>query len=651
PTLLEDFHFREKLTAFDHERIPERVVHARGAGAYGTFTCLKSLRELTRADFLSEEGLETPVFVRFSTVAGSRGSADTPRDVRGFATKFYTREGNYDLVGNNMPVFFIQDGIKFPDFVHAVKPEPRNEIPQAASAHDTLWDFVALQPETMHMMMWLMSDRALPASYRTMQGFGVHTFRLVNAEGKGTFVKFHWRPTLGTHSLVWDEAQKLMGTDPDFNRRDLWDSIEAGRYPEWDLALQLIPEEREHDFNFDLLDPTKLVPEEEVPLTVIGRMQLNRNPDNFFAETEQVAFHTANVVPGIDFSNDPLLQARNFSYLDTQLIRLGGPNFAQLPVNRPLAEPHHHQRDGYGQQRLHTSEVSYHPNTIGGGCPALASGDEDAYRHHAERVDGQKIRQRSESFRDFYGQARLFWNSMSSWEREHIVDAFSFELSKVSRVEIRKRVLENLGQVDTQLAGQVAVALGLPTPETTPANPHQFGSPALSISTQPSSVATQKLAVLAADGADTPAVLSVLKYLSQEGVVTEVVAPRGGKLKGGLAVDWPLTSVKSVQFDAVLVADGQQPAAELAANDHARQFVAEALRHAKPVGALGHGVEVLRSSLAPGVERADRGLSNHAGVVTLADLDPDGLDQFAREFSIAMAKRRHFDRDLKHTAA
>ena len=352
PTLIEDFHFREKLTRFDHERIPERVVHARGAGAYGTFTCTESLADVTRADFLAEPGRETPVFVRFSTVAGSRGSADTVRDVRGFATKFYTREGNYDLVGNNMPVFFIQNGIKFPDFVHAVKPEPQNEIPQASSAHDTLWDFVSLQPETMHMIMWLMSDRALPRSYRTMQGFGVHTFRFVNADGKGTFVKFHWRPVLGTHSLVWDEVQKIAGADPDFNRRDLWEAIESGEGPEYELGVQLVPEEREHDFDFDLLDATKIIPEEEVPLRVVGRMKLDRNPDNFFAETEQVAFHTANVVSGIDFTNDPLLQARNFSYLDTQLIRLGGPNFAQLPVNRPVAQVHHHQRDGYGQHPI-----------------------------------------------------------------------------------------------------------------------------------------------------------------------------------------------------------------------------------------------------------------------------------------------------------
>jgi len=373
PTLMEDFHFREKLTHFDHERVPERVVHARGAGAYGYFEAYDdTLAAVTAAEFLTDPGLRTPVFVRFSTVAGSRGSADTVRDVRGFATKFYTRQGNFDLVGNNMPVFFIQDGVKFPDFVHAVKPEPDREIPQASSAHDTLWDFVRLQPETTHMIMWLMSDRALPRSYRMMQGFGVHTFRLVNADGVGTFVKFHWKPRLGTHSLVWDETQKIAGKDPDFNRRDLWDAIDGGAFPEWELGVQLVPEEDEHRFDFDLLDPTKIIPEEEVPVRPVGRMVLDRNPDNFFAETEQVAFHTANVVPGIDFTNDPLLQARLFSYLDTQLIRLGGPNFSQLPVNRPLNEVSNHHRDGYHQTAVHRGKAAYHPNTVGGGCPVLA---------------------------------------------------------------------------------------------------------------------------------------------------------------------------------------------------------------------------------------------------------------------------------------
>jgi catalase len=650
PTLIEDFHFREKLTRFDHERIPERVVHARGAGAYGTFTCTESMSDVTRAHFLAEAGRETPVFVRFSTVAGSRGSADTVRDVRGFATKFYTREGNYDLVGNNMPVFFIQDGIKFPDFVHAVKPEPQNEIPQASSAHDTLWDFVSLQPETMHMIMWLMSDRALPRSYRTMEGFGVHTFRFVDEAGKGTFVKFHWRPALGTHSLVWDEVQKIAGADPDFNRRDLWEAIETGNGPEYDLAVQLVPEEREHEFDFDLLDATKIIPEEEVPLRVIGRMKLDRNPDNFFAETEQVAFHTANVVPGIDFTNDPLLQARNFSYLDTQLIRLGGPNFAQLPVNRPVAEVHHHQRDGYGQHRLDVSPVSYHPNSIAGGCPHLASLEEGAYRHYTERVDGSKIRRRSESFKDFYSQATLFWNSMSDWEKQHITDAFQFELGKVERPYIRERVVANLAHVDHGLASEVAQGLGLPAPPEAERN-HGRSSPALSQAEQPRDVATRKVAVLAADGVDAATLQPVLNLLRERGAICEVLAPHGGELDGGVAVDRTLPTMASVLYDAVLVAGGGGSVQTLSGNGTAMRYAAEAFKHAKPVAAIGEGVEFLRGAPLDDVQLSANGLVVDAGVVTLASANGDGLDQFTNSFAEAIAGHRHFDRNLERVPA
>ena len=649
PTLMEDFHFREKLTRFDHERIPERVVHARGAGAYGYFECTDPIPDLTRADFLAEAGRRTPVFVRFSTVGGSRGSADTVRDVRGFATKFYTREGNYDLVGNNMPVFFIQDGIKFPDFVHAVKPEPHNEIPQASSAHDTLWDFVSLQPETMHMMMWLMSDRALPRSYRMMQGFGVHTFRLVNEAGEGTFVKFHWRPKLGTHSLVWDETQKVAGKDPDFNRRDLWDAIEAGDFPEYELGLQLVPEEREHDFDFDLLDATKIIPEEEVPLRVVGRMVLDRNPDNFFAETEQVAFHTANVVPGIDFTNDPLLQARNFSYLDTQLIRLGGPNFAQLPVNRPVAEVHHHQRDGYGQHRIDRGEAAYHPNSIMGGCPHLAALGEGAYRHYAERVDGQKIRARSESFSDHFSQATLFWNSMSDWERRHIVDAFSFELGKVSRAHIRERVIVHLNAVDHTLATQVAAKLGVEAPDPGTSN-HSHRSAALSQAEGPHDAATRKVAVLAADGVDAAALTPILQALMARGLQCEVLAPHDGALAtaGGepLAADRFLMTMASVLYDAVLVAPGEQ----LLGHGEALHYVTEAFKHAKPVGAVGDGVRLLEAAELPGVRLANGGdgVVDDAGVVTTAGGDAGA---FAEAFADAIAAHRHFDRELAAVAA
>jgi catalase len=659
PTLIEDFHFREKLTRFDHERIPERVVHARGAGAYGFFECTQSLADVTRAHFLAEAGRRTPVFVRFSTVAGSRGSADTVRDVRGFATKFYTREGNYDLVGNNMPVFFIQDGIKFPDFVHAVKPEPHNEIPQASSAHDTLWDFIGLQPETMHMVMWLMSDRALPRSYRMMEGFGVHTFRFVNAAGAGTFVKLHWRPKLGTHSLVWDETQKIAGKDPDFNRRDLWDAIESGDYPEWELGVQLVEEQREHDFDFDLLDATKIIPEEEVPLRVVGRMVLDRNPDNFFAETEQVAFHTANVVPGIDFTNDPLLQARNFSYLDTQLIRLGGPNFAQLPVNRPVAEVHHHQRDGYGQHRIDQSRVSYHPNSLGGGCPALADVDGGAFRHYAERVDGHKIRKRSPSFEDHYSQATLFLNSMSDPERQHITDALSFELGKVETKAVRARVIEHLNHVDHDLAAEVAANVGLEAPAAAEPN-HGRSSPALSQAEQPQSVATRKVAVLAADGVDDATLEPVLEALRGDGAICEVLAPHDGALRtaagGEITADRGLLTMASVLYDAVLVAGGDDAVDALLENGEAVHYASEAYKHAKPVGALGAGVRLLAHAPLNGARLAESpgdGLVDASGVVTSTDEDPgeDDLRAFAEAFARAVAEHRHFDRDVASVPA
>ncbi|MGH3260758.1 MAG: catalase, partial [Trebonia sp.] len=588
--------------------------------------------------------------VRFSTVLGSRGSADTVRDVRGFAVKFYTAEGVMDLVGNNMPVFFIQDGIKFPDFVHAVKPEPHNEIPQAQSAHDTLWDFVSLQPETMHTIIWLMSDRALPRSYRMMQGFGVHTFRLVDADGNGTFVKWHWRPKLGTHSLVWDECQKIAGADPDFNRRDLWDAIASGDGPEYDLAVQLVPEEREHEFDFDLLDATKIIPEEEVPLRVVGRMVLDRNPDNFFAETEQVAFHVANVVPGIDFTNDPLMQARLFSYLDTQLIRLGGPNFAQLPVNRPVAQVHHHQRDGYAQHRIDVSPVSYHENSIAPGCPALASVSEGAYRHYQERVDGSKVRGRSDSFKDHYSQATLFWNSMSDWEREHIADAFGFELGKVGRPQIRERVVANLAHVDHELAARVAASLGIGTPAEGEPN-HGRSSPALSQAEQAQSTATRRVAVLAGDGADRASLDPVLDALGELGAVCEVLGPHGGELDGGIQIDRPLLTMASVLYDAVLVAGGADGVTELCGNGAAIRYVAEAYKHGKAVGAIGDGVALLREAPLNGARLSDNGLVEESGVVTHAAVGADDLRAFAAAFGHAIAQHRHHDRELASVPA
>ena len=652
PTLLEDFHFREKLTHFDHERIPERVVHARGAGAYGYFEPFDdSLAPYTCAEFLTDPTVRTPVFVRFSTVAGSRGSADTVRDVRGFATKFYTRQGNYDLVGNNMPVFFIQDGIKFPDFVHAVKPEPNNEIPQAQSAHDTLWDFVGLQPETLHMIMWLMSDRAIPRSYRMMQGFGVHTFRLVNADGRGTFVKFHWKPVLGTHSLVWDECQQIAGKDPDFNRRDLWDAIEAGDHPEWELGVQLVPEEDEFAFDVDLLDPTKIIPEEQVPVRPVGRLVLDRNPENFFAETEQVAFHTANIVPGIDFTNDPLLQARNFSYLDTQLIRLGGPNFAQLPVNRPVTPVTNNQRDGYHQSQIHSGQSSYFKNTVAGGCPAVTGEFPEVFAHYQEKVDGAKIRRRAESFKDFYSQATLFWNSMSEVERTHIVAAFRFELGKVNDTNIRARVVEQLNHVDHTLATLVADGVGVPAPADEVTPNHGRRSPALSqVSTVRHPVDTRKVAVLVADGVDGTGVVRLVEGLRKRGVIVEVLAPADGKVRAAngdvLPVDRAINTMASVLYDAVVVPCGPDSTRALSADGYAMHFVSQAFKHAKPVAAFGSGVDLLRRAVPLGEVRTanDTAVTTDRGVVTTTAAADDLGEDFAAAVAEELARHRAWDR-------
>lgn len=678
PTLLEDFHLREKVMRFDHERIPERVVHARGSGAHGYFQVYDdSLARYTSAEFLRDPGLRTPVFVRFSTVQGSRGSSDTPRDVRGFATKFYTRQGNFDLVGNNMPVFFIQDGIKFPDFVHALKPEPDNEIPTAASAHDTLWDFVSLQPETMHHIIWLMSDRALPRSYRMMQGFGVHTFRLIDDGGESTFVKFHWKPLLGTHSLVWDEAQKIAGKDPDFNRRDLWDAIEAGQFPEYELGVQLIPASDEDAFDFDLLDATKIVPEELVPVTPVGRMVLDRNPDNFFAETEQVAFCAGNMVPGIGFTDDPLLQARLFSYLDTQLTRLGGPNFAQLPINRPVAPVTHHQRDGFGQQDIHRGKASYHPNSLGGGCPAVP-GAGGGYVHFPEHVAGRKIRRRAESFADHYSQATLFWNSMSDWEKEHIAAAYRFELGKVGPRHIRQRVVEHLNQIDHDLAAAVAAGIGVPVPAKARDN-HGRSSPALSqANAARDSVATRKVAVLVADGVDAAAVTGLRDALGGRGAVVELLGPVDGTVRtadgGDLEVTRAITTVGSVLYDAVVVPGGMGAAAALAADGYAVHFIAEAYLHAKAVGALGAGQLVLHRAGIPAglpaglpvVDTTDTveewseadavdstgagGVDGVPGLVRQAGQGAPG-QEFVAAFVTALAAHRHYDRAVGTIAA
>ncbi|MDT3397913.1 catalase [Streptomyces sp. B1866] len=650
PTLMEDFHFREKLTHFDHERIPERVVHARGAGAYGYFEPYESCAEFTRAAFLQDPSVRTPVFVRFSTVQGPRGSADTVRDVRGFATKFYTSQGNFDLVGNNMPVFFIQDGIKFPDFVHALKPEPHNEIPTGASAHDTLWDFASLQPETTHMMMWLMSDRAIPRSYRMMQGFGVHTFRFVAADGHGTFVKFHWKPKLGVHSLVWDEAQECGGRDPDFNRRDLWDAIEAGEYPEYELGVQLVPEEDEFAFDFDLLDATKLIPEERVPVRPVGRMVLDRNPENFFAETEQVAFHLGNAVPGIDFTNDPLLQARLFSYLDTQLIRLGGPNFAQLPVNRPVVPVRTNQRDGYHQTAIHTG-TSYTPNSVGGGCPVIAGADGYAFSHYAERVDGATIRRRSPSFDDHYTQAALFWHSMSDWERRHIVDAFRFELGRVTSVAVRERMAGNLAEVDHDLSAAVAEGIGVPVPPHPGAQPPRTASPALSIANLrgDGSVRTRQVAALVCDGVDAQALTQVREELAAAGAVVEALAAHDGKVTGsdgnGYVVDRALPTVASVLYDAVLLPGGPVGTPKLAGEDAPMRFLRGAYRHGKAIGALGSGVGMVVALGPQGLRVSSEygSVCSDQGVVTATATGP-ASEEFTREFLQAIAAHRHWGR-------
>ncbi|MEC7472121.1 MAG: catalase HPII, partial [Pseudomonadota bacterium] len=593
PSLLEDFIMREKLTHFDHERIPERIVHARGAAAHGVFQSYADHSWLTKASFLAAEGKETPVFVRFSTVQGSRGSADTVRDVRGFATKFYTDEGNFDLVGNNMPVFFIQDAIKFPDFVHAVKPEPHNEIPQAQSAHDTFWDFVSLTPESAHMVLWTMSDRALPRSYRAMEGFGVHTFRLINAEGVSRFVKFHWKPVAGAFSLVWDETLKIAGKDPDFNRRDMWESIEMGDYFEWELGVQVVEEADEHKFDFDLLDPTKIIPEELVPVQKLGKMTLNRNPDNFFAETEQAAFHIGHIVPGIDFTNDPLLQGRLFSYTDTQLLRLGGPNFHEIPINRPLCPFHNNQRDAFHRQTINKGRANYEPNSIDSGwpkeTPPAAQGG--GFESYPERVEGHKIRNRSESFGDHFSQATLFWNSMSAPEKEHIIGAYSFELGKVERVFIRERqVNEILANIDLELARRVAENIGV-TPPTAPTmslkQPTPASSPALSLLNHLSgNIKSRKVAILIANGVDGDAIEAFKQKLADEGAMAQLIGPSPAPVKTAdgkmLTPDAAMDGMPSIAFDAVFVPGGAQSVQAMAKNGVAKHYLLEAYKHLKP---------------------------------------------------------------------
>ncbi|MGV2917498.1 catalase [Streptomyces alfalfae] len=618
PVLLQDHHLREKITHFDHERIPERVVHARGAAAHGVFRGYGSAAGITKAGFLAE-GVETPVYVRFSTVLGSRGSADTVRDTRGFATKFYTQEGVFDLVGNNIPVFFIQDAIKFPDIIHAGKPHPDREIPQAQSAHDTFWDFVTLHTEATHHTLWNMSDRGIPRSYRMMEGFGVHTFRLVNAEGATTLVKFHWKPRLGVHSLVWEEAQLTGGVDPDFHRRDLADAIEAGAYPEWELGVQTFPDTGDHMFEgIDLLDPTKIVPEELAPVRPIGLMTLDANPSNYFAETEQVAFHPGHLVPGIDVTDDPLLHGRLFSYLDTQISRLGGPNFAQLPINRTHAPVNDMLRDGMHQTAVHRGVAPYRPNSADGGCPFLAGADTGAYIEvPAEVPASRKVREAPATFDDHFSQPRLFWLSMTPVEREHTIAAYTFELGKCWETGIKERALRVLANIDPELCSRVATGLGLPAPEATVPLADVAPSPALSQVGQEWPTDGRVIGIVT-DGADLDAVRTVRGEILDAGMVPLVIAPAGGKLGldgDPVTVQRTFTTARSVEFDAVLLAAAPAPAPDAygardakvddaaavatAIDPRVLLLVSEAFRHGKAIGAWGNGPAVLEAAGLP----------------------------------------------------
>jgi catalase len=593
PVLLQDFILREKIMHFDHERIPERVVHARGSAAHGYFECLESLSDITRADFLQRVGERVPVFTRFSTVAGNKGSADVPRDVRGFAVKFYTQEGNFDLVGNNIPVFFIQDAIKFPDLIHAAKQDPDREFPQAQTAHDTFWDFISLTPESMHMIMWVMSDRAIPRSLRMMEGFGVHTFRLVNAEGASTFVKFHWRPKLGMASVVWDEALKINGADPDFHRRDLWEAIDSGAFPEWELALQTFTQEQADALDFDVLDATKLIPEEMIPLRVVGRMVLDRNPDNFFAETEQVAYCTANVVPGIDFTNDPLMQGRLFSYQDTQLKRLGGPNFHQIPINQPKCPFHNLQRDGHMQMGVPKGQVNYEPSSLG---PDIAhESAERGYKTYPNPEAGDQLRVRSETFADHYTQARLFFASQTPPEQNHIVSALIFELSKCVTPQVREAVLSRLIHIDKTLAQRVAAGLGLQgtiTPAEAPVPAKDMApSPMLSILAKAAPIFEgRKVGCLVTDGSDDKLIAALKAAVEKAGAVFQLIAPTvGGVMTAGgklLPADHRIDGGPSVLFDAVAIIPSADGAAKLTGEAAAVNFLRDAYGHLKVIGYL-----------------------------------------------------------------
>ncbi|WP_338890215.1 catalase [Rhodococcus sovatensis] len=605
PTLLEDFHLREKITHFDHERIPERVVHARGAAAHGTFESYGSAGTVTKARFLAQKGRKTDVFVRFSTVLGSRGSADTVRDTRGFAVKFYTDEGTFDLVGNNIPVFFIQDGIKFPDIIHAGKPQPDIELPQAQSAHDSFWDFVSLHTEATHHVMWNMSDRGIPRSYRTMEGFGVHTFRLVNADGETRLVKFHWKPVAGVHSLVWEEAQIAAGVDPDFHRRDMSDGIKAGAPLEYEFGIQVMPDDGTETYEgIDLLDPTKIVPEELVPVQPIGKLTLDANPTNYFAETEQVAFHTGHLVPGIEVTNDPLMQARLFSYLDTQITRLGGPNFAQLPINRPHAPVNDMLRDGMHQTAVHTGVAPYRDNSLDEGEPVDADNDDHGYVQTERLIEGRAVRANPVSFDDHFTQPTMFYRSLSGVEQEHLVEAFTFELGKVYEQNIKERELAVLANVDADLCERVAEGLGLPAPAGVPAE-NVMLSPSLSqVIDTPGPIAGRKIGVVADSGSDLSGIDKLRKAAAARGATVHVIAATGGFLGKGARrqiVERSFLTVRSIEFDAIVVAGGTTPSTDI----KLILMLQEAFRHCKAFGAWGDGTVLLEAAgideSAPGV--------------------------------------------------
>ncbi len=632
PVLLQDHHLREKITHFDHERIPERVVHARGVAAHGYFTSNGAASGVTKAAFLAE-GVETPVFVRFSTVLGSRGSADTVRDTRGFATKFYTTEGVYDLVGNNIPVFFIQDAIKFPDVIHAGKPHPDREIPQAQSAHDTFWDFVSLHTEAQAHTMWNMSDRAIPRSLRTMEGFGIHTFRLTNSEGATSLVKFHWKPRLGVHSLTWEEAQMICGLDPDFHRRDLADAIESGAFPEWDFGLQVFPDTEDEMFEgIDLLDPTKFIPEELAPVQVVGTLTLNANPTNYFAETEQVAFHPGHLVPGIDVTNDPLLQGRLFSYIDTQISRLGGPNFDQIPINRPHAPVNDMLRDGMHQDAVHGGVAPYRPNSLDGGCPFVAGVDDGAFIESPQPVSGRKVREQPATFDDHYSQARLFFRSLAPMEQDHVIQAYTFELGKCYEEVIKTRQLQALANIDEGLCATVANGLGLPAPGPDEALTEEVASPAISQIGGTWPVDGRQVGIIADEASDLDAVEVLRQAIHAAGMVPLVVAPAGGKLGGTLVVQRTYLTAASIEFDAIVLTSPAAPAPDavqsldakaatpsgtLSVDPRVAKFVGEAWRHAKAIGTVGEGRAALDEL---GLPSEGSGVAHGDGGDLVADL-------------------------------